>query len=78
MPPEENAENEARASRKLAFFDFFEIAASCNLLDYCELQHRIFKVTSKKLKFLEVPRSYFSELPAYLLAEESAFGTGVL
>ncbi len=23
---------------KLSFFDFFEIATSCNLLDYCELQ----------------------------------------
>ncbi len=32
---------------KLAFCDFFEIAASCNSLDYRELQHRIFKVTSK-------------------------------
>ena len=33
---------------KLAFCDFFfEIATSCNSLDYRELQHRIFKVTSK-------------------------------
>ena len=36
----------------LAFF--FTIAASCNSLDYRQLQHRIFKVTSKKLRFLEV------------------------
>ena len=36
------------ASRKLAFCDFFfEIATSCNSLDYRELQHRIFKDTSK-------------------------------
>ena len=32
---------------KIAFCDFFEIATSCNSLDYRELQHRIFKVTSK-------------------------------
>ena len=32
---------------KLAFCDFFEIATSCNSLDYRELQHLIFKVTSK-------------------------------
>ena len=36
---------------KLAFCDFFEIATSCNSLDYRELQHRIFKVTSKNCSF---------------------------
>ncbi len=39
--------NDCRASRKTRFCDFFEIATSCNSLDYRELQHRIFKVTSK-------------------------------
>ncbi len=37
----------------LAFF--FAIATSCNSLDYRQLKHRILKVTSKKLRFLEVP-----------------------
>ena len=40
--------NKERASRKTLFCDFFfEIATSCNSQDYRELQHRIFKVTSK-------------------------------
>ena len=36
---------------KLAFSEFFEIASSCNSLYYRELQHRIFKVTSKSCSF---------------------------
>ena len=36
---------------KLAFSEFFEIATSCNSLYYRELQHRIFKVTSKNCSF---------------------------
>ena len=36
---------------KLAFCDFFEIATSFNSLDYRELKHRIFKVTSKNCSF---------------------------
>ncbi len=33
----------------LVFTIFFESATSCNALDYCELQYRIFKVASETL-----------------------------
>ena len=36
---------------KLTFSDFFEMLTSCNSLYYRELQHRIFKVTSKNCSF---------------------------
>ena len=34
-------------SKNSVFAIFFEIATSCNSLDYRELQHLIFKVTAK-------------------------------
>ena len=43
------AYGQSRKTRFLRFF--FEIATSCNSLDYRELQHRIFKVTSKNCSF---------------------------
>ena len=57
---------------KLAFCVFFEIAASCNSLDYRELQHRIFKVASKKLRFLEVPKLHFFRAPLVMFILQCA------
>ena len=50
---------------KLAFCDFFEIATSCNSLDYRELQHRIFKVTSKNCSFQRFPKHYPTTVAGY-------------